>query len=92
VSLAKYLRDKLTCLVERSEARDLVDIIFVVEHKASLLGLARRALANLDEVLLTERLLNWTDHALAANLKGYPGVDPGRAVQARNLLLGWLGQ
>lgn len=92
VGLAKYLRDKLTCLVERAEARDLVDVLFVIRHSDALKGLARRALANLDEVLLAERLLGWTDEALAADLKAYPDLDPGYASQARDLLLGWLGQ
>ena len=92
VGLPKYLRDKLTCLVERAEARDLVDILFVIQHSASLKSLARRALANLDEILLAERLLAWTEDALAADLKAYPDLDPEYASQARDLLLSWLGQ
>lgn len=75
-----------------AEARDLVDVMFSIEHRPSLESLARRALATLDEVLLAERLLNWTDQLLEADLKAYPGVDPGRARQARDLLLSWLGQ
>ncbi len=92
VGLGKDLRDKLTCLVERAEARDLVDVMFSIEHRPSLESLARRALSTLDEVLLAERLLSWTDQLLEADLKAYPGVDPGRARQARDLLLSWLGK
>lgn len=92
IGLAKYLRDKLTCLVERAEARDLVDVMYTIEHRPSLEGLAQRALATLDELLLAERLLSWTDQLLEADLKAYPGVDPGRARQARDVLLSWLGK
>lgn len=92
VTLAKYLRDKLTCLVERAEARDLIDVMFTVEHSPALKNLARRALATLDEVILAERLLNWTDQLLEADLRVYPEVDPQRARQARDMLLSWLGQ
>jgi len=90
VTLGKYLRDKLQCLVERTEARDLVDVMAALEHKDSLKNAARRALATLDEVLLAERLLLWTDSALAQDLAAYPEVDPARAAQARDLLLAWL--
>lgn len=92
VSLAKYLRDKLTCLVERHEARDLIDVKFAIEHSDSLKNLARRSLNSLDEVLLAERLLGWTDQGIASDLKAYPDSDPSHAVQARDLLLSWLGQ
>jgi hypothetical protein len=91
VGLAKYLRDKLTCLVERAESRDLVDVMAVVTHRESLKGLARRTLASLDEVLLVERLLSWSDDAIARDLKVYPELDPRTACQARDLLLEWLG-
>ncbi|MBI3926634.1 MAG: hypothetical protein HY319_13920 [Armatimonadetes bacterium] len=90
VTLAKYLRDKLTCLVERAEARDLVDVKALIDHSSSLHGLARRYLARLDEIVLVERLLKWTDEAIAADLKAYPEVDPHRAVEARDTLLEWL--
>ncbi len=90
VSLVKYLKDKLTCLVERAEARDLVDVMSLVSHSESLRGLAHRALSQLDEILLVERLLTWTDEAITRDLEAYPDVDPGQAIQARDLLLSWL--
>lgn len=90
VGLAKYLRDKLTCLVERAEARDLVDVLAVLQHRPSMEGVARRFLPSLDEVLLAERLLSWTDDRVSTDLGAYPEVDPRDALRARDLLLEWL--
>ena len=36
------------------------------------------------------RLHAWTDTAIAADLEGYPEVDPRVAGKARDRLLGWL--
>lgn len=39
--------------------------------------------------VILEENLHWTDAALAADLKAYPGVNWQRAASARDLLLGW---
>lgn len=90
VGLTKYLRDKLTCLVERAEARDLVDVQATLRQRPDLEKVARKELAALDEVLLVERLLAWSDQAIAGDLKLYPEVDPALACSARDLLLKWV--
>jgi hypothetical protein len=90
VGLAKYLRDKLTCLVERAEARDLLDVMAVLDQRPAMLGEVRRFLVTLDEILLTERLLNWSESAIAIDLKAYPNSRPEDAIRARDLLLGLL--
>lgn len=90
VSLRRYLEDKIQCVAERAEARDLVDIAAVLEQRPDLEGTARRALAAQDALLLTERLQGWTDEALAADLEAYPGVEGAQAAESRDILLSWL--
>ena len=90
VSLRRYLEDKVQCVAERSEARDLVDIGAVLQRRRELELAARQALAAQDAILLAERLQAWTDAAIAADLEGYPDVDPAEAARTRDLLLAWL--
>ena len=46
VSLERYLADKIQCVAERAEARDLVDLAAVFEQRPALKGLARRVLGD----------------------------------------------
>ncbi len=43
-----------------------------------------------DALLITERLQAWTDTGIAADLEGYPEVDPEEAFRIRDRLLRWL--
>ena len=90
VSLGRYLADKIQCVVERSEARDLVDILAVLRSRPSLEARARRLLREQDAVLLVERLLAWTDDELDADLAAYDDVPGDAACEARDLLLKWV--
>jgi len=90
VSLRRYLEDKVQCVVERAEARDLLDIGAVLGRSPELERVARRALAEQDAALLAERLLGWSDEAIEADLEAYPEADPGGARQTRDRLLSWL--
>jgi hypothetical protein len=90
VSLRRYLEDKIQCVVERAEARDLIDIAAVLGQHPELEAAGRRAFATQDAVLATERLQAWTDPALRADLEAYSDVDPKAAAHARDRLLTWL--
>jgi len=90
VSLAKYLADKIQCVVERREARDLFDICAVLRRRPDLEGLARRVVAEQDALLMAERLLTWTDSEIADDLEPYSGVNPADARCAGDMLLRWL--
>jgi len=89
VSLRRYLADKLQCVVERLEARDLYDIGAVLQHAPRLVPRAKALVARQDLALLCERLLGWTEDALRDDLAAYPGVDPAEASKLRDLLLEW---
>jgi hypothetical protein len=90
VSLSRYLADKIQCVVERAEARDLVDVLAVLRRHPETEPLARRLLMEQDAVLAAERLLAWTDEQIAADLAAYDDVTPDDARQARDKLLAWL--
>lgn len=90
VSLRRYLADKIQCIAERAEARDLVDIAAVLKHAPEMAQLARTLLAQQDALLLVERLLAWTDKAIAQDLTAYDDVSPADAGQSRDQLLNWL--
>ncbi len=90
VSLPRYLADKVQCVVERAEARDLVDILFVLRNSPALEPLAKRLLAEQDAVLLVERLLAWTDADMEEDLLAYDDVAVDDASEARDLLLQWI--
>jgi hypothetical protein len=89
VALHRYLADKVQCIVERIEARDLVDISAVV-RKRPLGRVLRRAVAAQDSLLMAERLLGWTDGAIRDDLRAYRDVDPAVAVAMRDELLALL--
>lgn len=90
VSLSRYLADKVQCVAERVEARDLVDILFVLRKNPAMEVLARRLLAEQDAVLLVERLLGWTDTEIEKDLLAYDDVSADDAREARDLLLKWI--
>lgn len=90
VSLPRYLADKVQCVAERTEARDLVDILAVLRIHPEMRDFIRRAIQEQDALLMAERLLGWTDEQIAADLAAYIDVNPDDAIQARNLLLAWL--
>ncbi|MEW6747740.1 MAG: nucleotidyl transferase AbiEii/AbiGii toxin family protein [Planctomycetota bacterium] len=90
VSLSRYLADKIQCVVERLEARDLVDIMAVLQRRPDTERLARQLVAQQDAVLLAERLMGWTDEQIEKDLHAYRDVSAGDACKARDLLLGWV--
>jgi len=90
VSLSRYLADKIQCIAERVEARDLVDILIVLRKNPSMQALAHRLLAAQDAVLLVERLLGWSDAELENDLAAYEDVSVSDAREARELLLKWI--
>ena len=90
VSLSRYLADKIQCVAERAEARDLVDIRAVLRAHPEMERDARELLAQQDAALLAERLLAWSDTAIAEDLAVYDDVDPADARGARDRLLAWL--
>ncbi len=90
VSLRRYLADKIQCVLERTEARDLIDIAAVLRQHPELESAALQALEAQDPLMLTERLLAWTDEAIVEDLEGYPEVAPEEAGRIRDLLLSWL--
>jgi hypothetical protein len=90
VSLARYLADKVQCIVERAEARDLVDILFVLRLNPSMEPLAKRLLSEQDAVMLVERLLAWTNASIEEDLLAYNDVATDDALEARDLLLKWV--
>lgn len=87
VALHRDLADKVQCVVERREARDLVDIEAVARLRPNLRFALLRAVEARDALLLAERLLGWTDDAIRDDLKAYVDVDPQRAIAMRNELL-----
>ncbi len=90
VSLERYLADKVQCLAERHEARDLVDIQAVLEHHPELVSKAKQFIRQQDAIWLAERLMSWSDEALRADLLIYPDVDANTAMTGRDTLFTWL--
>jgi hypothetical protein len=90
VSLTRYLADKVQCIVERLEARDLVDIRAVLQFRPKLEHAFRRLVADQDALLIAERLLGWTDDSIRDDLRGYVDVDPADAIAMRDQILALL--
>lgn len=90
VTLRRYLADKIQCIVERVEARDLFDVGAILLRHPELERAARALLRRQDAVLLTERLLSWSDSDIEADLSAYTEVDSTRAIETRDLLLRWV--
>ena len=90
VSLARYIADKIQCVAERAEARDLVDISAVLRIHPEMRDFIRETIQQQDAILMTERLLGWTDEQIVEDLAAYDDVNPADAMQAKALLLTWL--
>lgn len=90
ISVGRYLADKIQCVVERVEARDLYDVLSVLRKHPEATGRAKRLLADQDKLLLAERLLAWSDEAVEEDLRAYEDVPALDAMEARDLLLQWL--
>ena len=90
VSLSRYLADKIQCIAERAEARDLVDILAVLQKHPEMEQQARRYLQEQDALLLAERLLAWTKERIADDLSAYDDALEEDAIKARDKLLDWL--
>ena len=86
----RFLADKIQCIAERSEARDLVDIAAVLRYHPQLTDEARQIVRSQDALILIERLVAWTVASMREDLAAYQDVEAGAALQARDLLLGWL--
>lgn len=87
VSLQRYVADKVQCIVERIEARDLVDIRAVLRARPRTRYALEKAVAEQDALLLAERLLAWTDADIGVDLKAYADVDPADAIAMRDEML-----
>jgi hypothetical protein len=59
IALHRYLADKVQCVLERLEARGLVDIAAVLRKSPPMERVLSRAVAAQDALLLAERLLGW---------------------------------
>ena len=90
ITRERFLADKIQCIAERSEARDLVDFIALLKRFPELTAAAKDILQNQDALLITERLLSWSDSGIREDLSLYRDVNPNDAVEARDLLLSWL--
>jgi len=90
ITLQRFLADKLQCIAERSEARDLIDVAAILRHQPQLTSEAKRIVKSLDALILAERLTGWSEASIREDLSAYRDVDAGDALYARDLLLGWL--
>ena len=90
VSLHRYLYDKIQCVVERSEARDLIDIMAALKRYPQVEATLKGYLKDQDLLLLTERLMSWTEEGLTEDLEAYENVDPADARKCIDLLLQWI--
>jgi len=90
VTLRRYLEDKVQCVVERAEGRDLVDLWAALARRPAIERALKAAVARQDALLLSERLLSWDAASLSADLAAYDDVDPADALRMRDLLLTWL--
>lgn len=90
ISLSRYLADKIQCVAERAEARDLIDISAVLKKYPDMKKEVYTLLLKQDILLLTERLLTWTDEVMEADLEAYTGIDVRDAIEARELLLSFI--
>jgi len=90
VTLRRYLADKIQCVMERAEARYLIDIGAVLRQRPELEPFARAVLRRQDALLIAERLLSWSDADIEKDLTAYTDVQPQAGSEVRDLLLRWL--
>lgn len=86
ITLPRYVADKVQCVLERLEARDLFDIHAALRHQPALERALRRAVADQDELLFAERLTGWTDASITDDLRAHREVDPAHAIAMRDRL------
>ena len=87
ITLARYMADKIQCVAERVEARDLIDISAVIKKYPDMKKEVCTLLLQQDVLLLTERLITCTDEALESDLKAYTDINVRDAIEAREVLL-----
>ncbi len=92
VSLRRYLDDKVQCLIDRTEARDLVDIHAALAAQPRLRSALRAALRAQDGILLLQRMEAWTPASLKADLAAYRDIDPSVALSMRNEIVRLMGR
>ena len=63
---------------------------FEIVSQPELTAAAKDMLKNHDALLITERLLSWSDQDIREDLSLYLDVNPNDAVEARDLILSWL--
>ena len=90
ITLRRYVEDKIQCIVERAEARDLIDVRATLRLRPDLEAFIRQVVGNQDLLLLAERLLAWDDADIERDLAAYEDVEPLDASEMRDLLLSWL--
>ena len=90
VSWARYLADKIQCIAERNEARDLFDVLAVLRNRPEAEDTVRELLAAQDALLIAERLCGWSDDDIERDLRAYEDVCADDSKEARDLLLKWL--
>ena len=90
ITIEKYLADKIQCIEERTEARDLLDITAVLQRDERFEELVKKLLAEQDVLIMTEKLLAWSNDAIYKDLTAYKNVDPEEAVHMRDVLLNWV--
>lgn len=87
ITLRRYVQDKVQCVAERLESRDLVDLAAAVRARPSLERVLARAVAAQDRLVLAERLLAWTDAVIREDLRSHADVDPDDALGMRDRML-----
>jgi hypothetical protein len=92
VSWARYLADKIQCIAERNEARDLFDVLAVLRNRPEAENTVKKLLAAQDALLIAERLCGWSDDDIEKDLQAYEDVRAADSKEARDLLLKWLGE
>ena len=90
VTLRRYVEDKIQCIVDRAEARNLIDVRATLRLRPDLEAFIRQVVGNQDPLLLAERLLAWDDADIERDLAAYEDVEPLDASEMRDLLLSWL--
>jgi hypothetical protein len=90
VSLQRYLADKVQCLVERIEARDLADIGAVLAIRPRLRYAFGKYVSEQDALILSERMLSWTDDAIRDDLAAHVDIQPSSAIAMRDDILAML--
>ena len=87
VSISRYLADKVQCVSERMEARDLSDIAALLKKNPEISNTLKDLLEKQDLIFMAERLLSWSDDGIKKDLLAYDDVDFNDAITSRDMLL-----